>query len=381
MASDKLDRGSERGSGGRRWEINKTVTYLPFSPRQAYTRHFSLLYLHSHPPPSLPASRTALCYLPSSLVAPFLRYLPVALFLLLFVSLRFRTPSHTGFEAAETKRLNISIWHQPLFSMSRSHTLIYISLSHHSAPIYPLRRTFLSASSGRPVARSPDAKGRTLPTLVGRKGESGDTKSGRRSQRVAESARGGPTSMERGRKSERKTEKSQEHQEETTGWRQRGWLNPGLFARSKWRSAVILKFSRWQGARIGLKNQSGSLFLMITASRPESGNCCCCCWCFLPISLLPATSALRHCLSVSSIHVYRGLLPFPVSFLASTSTIPLLSVALRFSQPPSYRARDSPNLSLAQPLPLVSSPPPTIAIAIVNRFKYDGCIYGEPAGI
>lgn len=42
----------ERGSGGGRWEINKTVTYLPFSRRQAYTRHFSLLYLRCHPPPT-----------------------------------------------------------------------------------------------------------------------------------------------------------------------------------------------------------------------------------------------------------------------------------------------------------------------------------------
>lgn len=85
-------------------------------------------------------------------------------------------------------------------------------------------------------------------------------------------------------------------------------LTPGLFARSKWRSAVILKFSRWQGARIGLKNQSGSLFLMITASRSESGNCCCCC-CFLPILLFPATSAPS--LSLCFLHP-RTLPPAPV---------------------------------------------------------------------
>jgi len=90
------------------------------------------------------------------------------------------------------------------------------------------------------------------------------------------------------------------------------WLNPGLFARSKWRSAVILKFSRWQGARIGLKNQSGSLFLMITASRPESGNCWCCC-CFLPISP-PCPSPLHLYLSVSSIRVPSL---FSISFLGS----------------------------------------------------------------
>lgn len=42
---------------------------------------------------------------------------------------------------------------------------------------------------------------------------------GEEPDRGGERARGGPTSMERTRKSERKTEKSQEHQEETGG----GW--------------------------------------------------------------------------------------------------------------------------------------------------------------
>lgn len=54
-------------------------------------------------------------------------------------------------------------------------------------------------------------------------------------------------------------------------------LIPGMFASGKWRSAVILKFSPWMRDRCenqagwegvvwvdGLKNQSGSLFLMIT---------------------------------------------------------------------------------------------------------------------
>lgn len=189
--------------------------------------------------------------------------------------------------------------------------------------------------------------------------------------------------MEWGRKSERKIEKSQEYQEEAAGWqrRQRGWLNPGLFARSKWRSAVILKFSRWQGARIGLKNQSGSLFLMITASRPESGNCCC----FLPIPPLPATSAPS--LSLCFLHprtprpppvlrLYPCLTELDFSSLCCSSLLHLSSFL-----PSPRRACDSPNLSLAQPLPPVSLPPPTIAIAIVNRFKYDGCIYDEPVGI
>ena len=69
---------------------------------------------------------------------------------------------------------------------------------------------------------------------------------------------------ERSRKIEKWRERMRERKRERG---RRGWLNPGLFARSKWRSAVILKFSRWQGVRIGLKNQSGSLFLMITVSR------------------------------------------------------------------------------------------------------------------
>lgn len=41
---------------------------------------------------------------------------------------------------------------------------------------------------------------------------------------------------------EEETEKSQEAPR-GGGGAAGGWLNPGLFARSKWRSAVILKFS------------------------------------------------------------------------------------------------------------------------------------------
>lgn len=195
------------------------------SPRgRPRTRHFSLLYLRSRPlplPPSSPRSprSPSLPFIPPSFALSS-RYLPVALFLLLFVSLRLRAPSHTGFEAAETKRLNISIWHQPpLLSMPRSSTLIYISLSRHPPSIYPVRRAFSRPIRLSPcqVARPPDAKGRRLPPLVGRKGESGGTKGGSRGWRMAESARGGPTSMEWGRKSERKIEKSLEYQEEATG--------------------------------------------------------------------------------------------------------------------------------------------------------------------
>jgi len=113
---------------------------------------------------------------------------------------------------------------------------------------------------------------------------------------------------------------------------------------------------------------------MITASRPESGNCCCCCCCccFLPIPPLSATSAPS--LSLCFLHP-RIPKPLPVSFAASSSTVLLSPLPTPPPAPRYRRARDSANLSLAQPLPPVSSPPPTIAIAIVNRFKYDSPIY------
>lgn len=96
--------------------------------------------------------RATLRHLPSSLVAPSSRYLPVALFLLLFVSFRFRTLPHAGFEAAETKRLNISIWHQPLFSMPRSGAL-YTSLCLIVLPrSIPLCVARFSSYPPRPVA-------------------------------------------------------------------------------------------------------------------------------------------------------------------------------------------------------------------------------------
>lgn len=244
-------------------------------------------------------------------------------------------PRIRDLKAAETKRLNISIWHQPLFSPCRAlvGADIHLSVSSSSLDLSCTSRVSrpirLARSLGRRTRRVADY----LSTL------SGEREKERRHEgwspgleNGGERARGGPTSDGMGQEKVRgKIEKSQEYREEAAaGWqkRQRGWLNPGLFARSKWRSAVILKFSRWQGARIGLKNQSGSLFLMITASRPESGNCCCCC-CFLPIPPLPATSALRHCLSVSSIHVPPRPPPVPPSLsLPRRARIPLLSVAL-----------------------------------------------------
>lgn len=200
------------------------------------------------------------------------------------------------------------------------------------------------------------------------------------SRREAEDAQDGPTSIKRGQ------EKCEEDRKEprvlrvggrtaaaaavaavTAG----GWLNPGLFARSKWRSAVILKFSRWQGARIGLKNQSGSLFLMITASRPESGNCWC--RCFLPIPRpchLPLYPSLSLCLlhprTEPVFRLFSWLAAPAVSFPVTLSPTSLPPPSLPPLHPASLRSvpSDSPNLSP------VSSPPPTIAIAIVNHFKY-----------
>lgn len=145
MASDRLDRGSERGSGGGRWEINKTVTYLPFSPRQAYTHGISrssifvltlrrnpLSHPHSVHPSALrshhrrrPLSSSSFFRL--SLFLSLFRYLAVALFPLLFVSLRFRTP-----RMRDLKQLKRSAKHFNLASgapIPSARTVIYISLS------------------------------------------------------------------------------------------------------------------------------------------------------------------------------------------------------------------------------------------------------------
>lgn len=159
-------------------KLIKLSLIYPSPRRQAYTRHFSLLYLRSHPPPLYTRAVVTPFAAPpfATFTPPSSRYLPVALFLLLFVSLRFRAPSHTGFEAAETKRLNISIWHQPLFSVPRSPALIYISLSRHPPSIYPLYVARSSFYSPRQIARSPNARGRRISPLVGRKGERVETR-------------------------------------------------------------------------------------------------------------------------------------------------------------------------------------------------------------
>lgn len=71
--------------------------------------------------------------------------------------------------------------------------------------------------------------------------------------------------------------------------------------------------------RIGLKNQSGSLFLMITAQpAPESGNCC-----FLPIPSLPAsaTTPPLFCRAPLSLRLFRVHPSLPLS-LSTVSLFP-----------------------------------------------------------
>lgn len=263
-----------------------------------------------------------------------------------------------------------------------AHALLYISLSSRLStyPILPLCIPLI-LSARRQVADAESRRRAASCLRSSRERENGcEEWFGRvASRREAEDAQDGPTSIKRGQ------EKCEEDRKEprvlrvggrtaaaaavaavTAG----GWLNPGLFARSKWRSAVILKFSRWQGARIGLKNQSGSLFLMITASRPESGNCWC--RCFLPIPRpchLPRYPSLSLCLlhprTEPVFRLFSWLAAPAVSFpvTLSPTSLPLPPPS---HHPASLRSvpSDSPNLSP------VSSPPPTIAIAIVNHFKY-----------
>lgn len=144
---------------------------------------------------------------------------------------------------------------------------------------------------------------------------------------------------ERNRKIEKWRERMRERERRGRGrgrgrGKRRGWLNPGLFARSKWRSAVILKFSRWQGVRIGLKNQSGSLFLMITVSRSGERE-------LLLLSTdsavsLPATTAglnppvrLSEPLSLRLFRVHPSLPPpFLSLFLSSTVRFSLFPFSL-----------------------------------------------------
>lgn len=170
-------------------------------------------------------------------------------------------------------------------------------------------------------------------------------------------------------------------------WREkerRGWLNSGLFARSKWRSAVILKFSRWQGVRIGLKNQSGSLFLMITASRPRERE-------LLLLSTdsvsLPPTanpprlSSLYLSASSASIRLslphFVSLFPFPLVHQSA----PTFSISFHTTR------RDASLLCNAS-LPICLSlglryRHTTIANAytkghFVDRFKYGRCMRAKP---
>lgn len=140
-----------------RWEINKTVTYLPFSPRQAYTRHFSLLYLRSHPlPPTTVPVRYHPLYLSLSLFLPSFprssRYLSVPLFPLLFVSLRFRTP-----RTRDLKQLKRSAKHFNLASGASTpranvdtHLFVSSSFSDLISPLLLCVLLVLSAGSQTP---------------------------------------------------------------------------------------------------------------------------------------------------------------------------------------------------------------------------------------
>lgn len=261
----------------------------------------------------------------------------------------------------DLKQLKRSAKHFNLASGALARVPIYISLSFRS-PTYLL---YMFLSARRQTRRVRDAR-----TTVYSSSERWRRviRASSELKREARGARDGPTSMERGRKSERKIEKSQERREKAAGCggmprgRQRGWLNPGLFARSKWRSAVILKFSRWQGARIGLKNQSGSLFLMITASRFESGNCCCRCCCFLSIPPpLPPPS-----LSLCFLHP-RSEPVFSVSFLGSAQRAVPLSVTLSPTSRPSVPRSLS---ALSQSISRTVATSGIIAAAANHRYRH-----------
>lgn len=191
-------------------------------------------YAAAHPPVHLSALRSHHRHrpLPSSsfpLSLSLFCYLAVALFPLLFVSLRFRAP-----RMRDLKQLKRSAKHFNLASgapMPSTRTLIYIylslapSFSVSSDLVCPLcvPRPIRSMPGRRRASRVGDA--RTVLTASEREKErdnGGEGWFGREAKsriEAGERARGGPTSMERTRKSERKTEKSQEHQEETGG----GW--------------------------------------------------------------------------------------------------------------------------------------------------------------
>lgn len=144
---------------------------------------------------------------------------------------------------------------------------------------------------------------------------------------------------------------------------------------------------------------------MITASRPESGNCCycrcrCCCSCFLPIppsplllpprlsiSPLPPFAFRTMFLSLFLAHRVRFFSPFllpSVTRSHCTSLSAFLSLSFSsfsfslafFLSPHAHllapRLSQSISCTAATSGIIVAA---TIAIAIVNRFKYDSYIY------
>lgn len=134
-----------------RWEINKTVTYLPFSPRQAYTRHFSLLYLRSHP---LPLATVPVCY--HSLISPslslsFFSLSFVSLFPLLFVSLRFRAPRTRDLKQLKrsAKHFNLASGASTLRADVDTHLFVSSSSSKLISPLLLCVFLVLSAATPR----------------------------------------------------------------------------------------------------------------------------------------------------------------------------------------------------------------------------------------
>lgn len=189
-------RNGERGSGGGRWEINKTVTYLTFSRRQAYTRHFSLLYLRCHPPSSFAISLS-----PSTL--------PVAIYPSHFSCFYLSRSDSGAPRMRDLKQLKRSAKHFNLASgafmpRARARVRIRVRLDIHlsvssrlSRPILSFRCVFLVLSARCQVA---DAKSRRRAYYLrsSREWKRRVVWARVASRREAENAQDGPTSIKWG---------------------------------------------------------------------------------------------------------------------------------------------------------------------------------------
>lgn len=139
--------------------------------------------------------------------------------------------------------------------------------------------------------------------------------------------------MERGRKSERKTEKSLEHQEETGGWRwrrwrrwQRGWLNPRSVCEEQMAFCSYFKIQPVAGGADRIKKSEWKL-VSHDNSQPLSER-------QLLLLLSPDSTFPCHLRSVTVSlfppSAYTASSPRS-SFLASPSTVPLSSSRSSFS--------------------------------------------------